>query len=132
MSAVKAQTDLSTRPPLHVVPPPADRRRTLPDRVGYALAASVIGLGLFASVTPSPLYHAYSELWHFSPLTLTLIYATYAFGGSASASSSPPRSSKSAGNRAFCPTPCCWSSPRSRSRASIGCPSRCSSARASG
>ena len=80
MSAVKAQTDLSTRPPLHVVPPPAQRRRTLPDRVGYALAASVIGLGLFASVTPSPLYHAYSELWHFSPLTLTLVYATYAFG----------------------------------------------------
>jgi MFS family permease len=40
----------------------------------------VIGLGLFASVTPSPLYRTYSLLWHFSPLTLTLIYATYAFG----------------------------------------------------
>ena len=52
----------------------------LPNRVAYALAASVIGLGLFASITPSPLYHAYSELWHFSPLTLTLVYATYAFG----------------------------------------------------
>ena len=46
----------------------------------YKLAAAVIGLGLFASVTPSPLYHTYSALWHFSPLTLTLIYATYAFG----------------------------------------------------
>jgi MFS family permease len=80
MSAVKAQTDLNTRPPLHVVPPLAERRRTLPNRVAYALAASVIGLGLFASITPSPLYHAYSELWHFSPLTLTLVYATYAFG----------------------------------------------------
>ena len=56
------------------------RRRTLPDRVGYAVAAAVIGLGLFASVTPSPLYRTYSALWHFSPLTLTLIYATYAFG----------------------------------------------------
>src|SRR3989442_15757207 len=56
------------------------RRRTLPNSVAYALAAAVIGLGLFASVTPSPLYHTYSELWHFSPLTLTLIYATYAFG----------------------------------------------------
>jgi MFS family permease len=55
-------------------------RRTLPNSVAYALAAAVIGLGLFASVTPSPLYHSYSELWHFSPLTLTLIYATYAFG----------------------------------------------------
>jgi MFS family permease len=55
-------------------------RRTLPPRIAYALAAVEIGLGLFASVTPSPLYHTYSVLWHFSPLTLTLIYATYAFG----------------------------------------------------
>jgi MFS family permease len=44
------------------------------------VAAFVIGLGLFASTTPSPLYRTYSVLWHFSPLTLTLIYATYAFG----------------------------------------------------
>jgi MFS family permease len=44
------------------------------------VAALVVGLGLFASVTPSPLYRTYSVLWHFSPLTLTLIYATYAFG----------------------------------------------------
>jgi MFS family permease len=48
--------------------------------MAYALAAGVIGLALVASVTPSPLYRSYSELWHFSPLTLTLIYATYAFG----------------------------------------------------
>jgi MFS family permease len=52
----------------------------LPRSAGYALAAFVIGLSLFASVTPSPLYHFYSVLWHFSPLTLTLIFATYAFG----------------------------------------------------
>ncbi|MGO9956327.1 MAG: MFS transporter [Solirubrobacteraceae bacterium] len=80
MSAVKAQADVISRPSLHAVPPLAQRRRTLPNRVAYALAASVIGLGLFASITPSPLYHAYSVLWHFSPLTLTLVYATYAFG----------------------------------------------------
>src|SRR3954463_4383287 len=49
-------------------------------RTGYAVSAFVIGLGLFASVTPSPLYRTYSVLWHFSPLTLTLVYATYAFG----------------------------------------------------
>src|SRR5580765_6610565 len=55
-------------------------RRALPGSLGYALAAGVIGLGLFASLTPSPLYRTYSVLWHFSPLTLTLIYATYAFG----------------------------------------------------
>jgi len=55
-------------------------RWTLPSRVAYALAAGIIGLGLFASVTPSPLYHVYATRWHFGPLTLTLIYATYAFG----------------------------------------------------
>jgi MFS family permease len=80
MSALNTETDVATRPGLRLVPPPTEPRRTLPNRVAYALAASVIGLGLFASVTPSPLYHAYSVLWHFSPLTLTLIYATYAFG----------------------------------------------------
>ncbi len=58
----------------------ANGRTTLSNPTAYALAAGVIGLGLFASVTPSPLYRTYSILWHFSPLTLTLIYATYAFG----------------------------------------------------
>jgi MFS family permease len=55
-------------------------RRTLPRSVAYALAAYIIGLGLFAAVTPSPLYGNYSMFFHFSPLTITLIYATYAFG----------------------------------------------------
>jgi MFS family permease len=52
----------------------------LSQRNAYWLSAAIIGLGLFASGTPSPLYHVYSTLWHFSPVTLTLIYATYAFG----------------------------------------------------
>jgi len=56
------------------------RAHRLSPRAAYFLAAGVIGLGLFASLTPSPLYRSYSVLWHFSPLTLTLIYATYAFG----------------------------------------------------
>jgi MFS family permease len=55
-------------------------RRTLSPRLAYALAASVIGLALFASVTPSPLYGIDSTLWDFSPAVLTLIYGTYAFG----------------------------------------------------
>jgi MFS family permease len=55
-------------------------RLTLPNPVAYVLSAGVIGLGLLASVTPSPLYHAYAARWHFGPVTLTLIYATYAFG----------------------------------------------------
>ncbi len=40
--------------------------------------AAVIGSALFASATPSPLYETYSRLWDFSPLFLTLVYATYA------------------------------------------------------
>src|SRR6188474_3799087 len=55
-------------------------RPTLSNQAAYWLAAGVIALSLFASLTPSPLYRTYSVLWHFSPLTLTLIYATYAFG----------------------------------------------------
>src|SRR5579875_899289 len=56
------------------------RGRVLPQGAAYALAAALIGLCLFASVVPSPLYDTYATLWHFSALTLTLIHATYAFG----------------------------------------------------
>jgi predicted MFS family arabinose efflux permease len=55
-------------------------RRTLTPRVAYLHVAAVIGLALFASGTPSPLYGTYRELWGFSPAVLTLVYATYAFG----------------------------------------------------
>ena len=58
--------------------PPA--RRTLSQPIAYALSGAIIGLALFASGTPSPLYGTYRELWGFSPLVLTLVYATYAFG----------------------------------------------------
>jgi predicted MFS family arabinose efflux permease len=59
---------------------PRTERRTLTPRVAYAHVAAVIGLALFASGTPSPLYSTYRELWGFSPVVLTVIYATYAFG----------------------------------------------------
>src|SRR3954462_3369530 len=52
----------------------------LSPRLAYALVAAVIGLALFASGTPSPLYTTYRGLWGFSSVVLTLIYATYAFG----------------------------------------------------
>jgi MFS family permease len=61
-------------------PRPSATRRTLPAPAAYALVAAVIGLALFASGTPSPLYGTYRELWGFSPVVLTLVYATYAFG----------------------------------------------------
>jgi MFS family permease len=55
-------------------------RWVLPQRIAYGLSAAIVGLGLFASVTPSPLYHDYATRWHFGSIELTLIYATYAFG----------------------------------------------------
>src|SRR5262245_58149455 len=55
-------------------------RRTLTPAVAYGLVAAIIGLALFASGTPSPLYATYRELWGFTPVVLTLVYATYAFG----------------------------------------------------
>jgi hypothetical protein len=66
----------TARPRLYLLPSLARPRRTLSPRAGYAVAVLVVGPGLFASVTPSPLYRTYSVLWHFSPLTLTLISAT--------------------------------------------------------
>jgi hypothetical protein len=48
----------------------------LSPRTGYAVAALVVGLGVCAFVTPSPLYRSQSVLEHFSPLTLTLIHTT--------------------------------------------------------
>jgi MFS family permease len=59
---------------------PSAARRTISPRAAYVLVASVIGLALFASGTPSPLYDTYQHLWGFSPIVLTLVYATYAFG----------------------------------------------------
>src|SRR4029077_1963364 len=58
----------------------APQRSVLTPRVAFGLVAAIIGLALFASGTPSPLYGTYRELWGFSPLVLTLVYGTYAFG----------------------------------------------------
>ncbi|EHN08730.1 Major facilitator superfamily [Patulibacter medicamentivorans] len=66
--------------PRSSAPSTAGARRTLGPRTAYLLMAAVIGLALFASATPSPLYEVYREQWHFSPFVLTLVYAVYAFG----------------------------------------------------
>jgi MFS family permease len=55
-------------------------RNPLSRPVAYLLAAATIGLALFASGTPSPLYDTYARLWGFDAPVLTLVYATYAFG----------------------------------------------------
>jgi MFS family permease len=55
-------------------------RHPLSRHAAYLLAAATIGLALFSSGTPSPLYGTYSQLWGFDSVVLTLVYATYAFG----------------------------------------------------
>ena len=64
----RSRNVVATYPPRpYPLPSLVPARRTLSPRIGYAVAALVVGLGLFASVTPSPLYRTYSVLWHFSP-----------------------------------------------------------------
>jgi MFS family permease len=46
----------------------------------FWLLAFLLGALLFAASVPSPLYSVYQAMWGFSPSTLTLIYAVYAFG----------------------------------------------------
>jgi MFS family permease len=54
--------------------------RPLAPRSAYSLAAGIVGLAMFASGIPSPLYETYSTMWGFSAVVLTIVYATYAFG----------------------------------------------------
>ena len=54
--------------------------RTLSRTAAFWLLACLLGSFLFAASAPSPLYSVYQAMWQFSPSTLTLIYAVYAFG----------------------------------------------------
>ncbi|MDO9408235.1 MFS transporter [Patulibacter sp.] len=60
--------------------PPTHRRYELPPTAAYWLMAAIIGLALFASATPSPLYATYREEWGFSSFVLTAIFAVYSAG----------------------------------------------------
>jgi hypothetical protein len=63
--------------------PPLAVAATTPGRLGRTAAlwlqASILLTYLAASTAPSPLYALYREAWGFSALTLTLVFATYAF-----------------------------------------------------
>src|SRR4051812_47469938 len=48
-------------------PAPASAPKPLSPRLAFVLVAGIVGLALFASGTPSPLYGTYRELWGFSP-----------------------------------------------------------------
>lgn len=60
--------------------PPIPRRFQLPPVTAYWLVAAIIGLALFASATPTPLYATYRAEWGFSAFVLTAIFAVYAIG----------------------------------------------------
>jgi len=45
--------------------------------VAFWMLAVTLGFLLFASSAPSPLYVVYQAEWHFSPLTLTSVFAVY-------------------------------------------------------
>ncbi len=55
-------------------------RWNLPRAASFWLLAAVLASVLFAASSPSPLYPVYQAMWHFAPITLTAIYAVYAFG----------------------------------------------------
>ena len=52
----------------------------LPRTVSFWLLAALLVLLLAAASAPSPLYGIYQAAWKFSSLTLTVVYAVYAFG----------------------------------------------------
>lgn len=52
----------------------------LPAAASFWFLATLLGLFLFAASAPSPLYGIYAKLWHFSPTTVTAVYAVYAAG----------------------------------------------------
>lgn len=67
-------------PARHAAAAPRRRFGRIAGTPAFAVVASVIGLALAASATPSPLYGVYQADWGFSTVTLTLVYAVYAIG----------------------------------------------------
>ena len=52
--------------------------RALPRGVAFWLLAAVLGLLVFASSAPSPLYGVYQKKFGFSATTLTAVFGVYA------------------------------------------------------
>src|SRR6185369_7828426 len=50
----------------------------LPPQAAFYLLASIAVSFLAGSSAPTPLYPIYQQLWHFSPVTVTLVFAVYA------------------------------------------------------
>jgi MFS family permease len=52
----------------------------LPRTAAFWLTALIFGLMLFSSSAPTPLYAVYQSEWHFSSMTLTIIFGVYGLG----------------------------------------------------
>src|SRR6185437_4712809 len=57
---------------------PGRLRPLLPDSVAFYLQASIVVAFLAASSAPTPLYARYQAAWHFSPITTTVVFGSYA------------------------------------------------------
>lgn len=55
-------------------------RSTLSHVLSFWVLAALLAFFLFAASAPSPLYGVYAAKYHFSPITLTAVYAVYAAG----------------------------------------------------
>jgi hypothetical protein len=60
-----------------LLPAPA-RSFDMTPRAAFYLLASIVMSFLAGSSAPTPLYPIYQRLWHFSPVTVTVIFAAYA------------------------------------------------------
>jgi MFS family permease len=60
------------------MPTPAERPLVNGSPRGFWIVAAVLGLFLASASAPTPLYAAYAARWHFSPATLTAVFAVYA------------------------------------------------------
>jgi len=58
----------------------ASKKGQLSYRQAFWVVAYSFAVVLLSSTIPTPLYVVYQRLWHFSSITLTLIFATYAVG----------------------------------------------------
>jgi hypothetical protein len=59
---------------------PTKRPGVVSDAIAFWGAGALLGVFLFAAAAPSPLYGIYAARWHFSSLTLTIVFALYAVG----------------------------------------------------
>ena len=84
--ALWAQTEPQARPVMGF----------LPRGISFWVLAVVLGLLVFASSAPSPLYGVYQQKWQFSATTLTAIFGVYALALIATANDAAPHSRESA------------------------------------